>query len=111
VIEACTGNVFVVRGRAVVTPSLRDGARDGVTRSHAIEALRELGFSVRQSKVRIATLRSANEVFLTSSLSGVRPVVRIDRRSIRGGDPGPTTRRLAERLMAGHAVHATSKQR
>lgn len=49
VIEACTGNVFVARGRAVVTPSLRDGARDGVTRWRAIEALREFGLSVRQS--------------------------------------------------------------
>jgi branched-subunit amino acid aminotransferase/4-amino-4-deoxychorismate lyase len=111
VIEACTGNVFVVRGRAVVTPSLRDGARDGVTRARAIEALRELGFSVRQSKVRIATLRAANEVFLTSSLRGVRPVVRIDGRSVRGGDPGPTTRRLAERLTANDAGHATIKNR
>ena len=111
VIEACTGNVFVARGRAVVTPSLRDGARDGVTRSLAIAALRELGLSVRLSKVRIATLRAADEVFLTSSLKGVRPVVRIDGRSVRGGDPGPLTRRLAERLMARDAVPATSKNR
>jgi branched-subunit amino acid aminotransferase/4-amino-4-deoxychorismate lyase len=100
VIEACTGNLFVVRGRAVVTPALSEGARDGVTRSRAIPALRELGLSVRQSKVRIATLRAADEVFLTSSLSGVRPVVRIDARNVRGGDPGPTSRRLAERLIA-----------
>jgi branched-chain amino acid aminotransferase len=99
VIEACTGNVFVLRGRAVVTPSLSDGARDGVTRSRAIGALRELGLSVRQSKVRIATLRGAHEIFLTSSLRGVRPLVRVDGRNVRGGDPGPITRRLAEMLI------------
>lgn len=110
VIEACTGNVFVVRGRAVVTPSLRDGARDGVTRSRAIETLRELGFSVRQSKVRIATLRGADEVFLTSSLRGVRPVVRIDGRNVRGGDPGRVSRRLAERLNASDAAHDAIKE-
>jgi len=111
VIEACTGNVFVARGRAVVTPSLRDGARDGVTRWRAIVALRELGLSVRQSKVRIATLRAADEIFLTSSLRGVRPVVRIDGRNVRGGDPGPITRRLAEQLMASEARHATIETR
>ncbi len=98
VFQACTGNVFVARGRAVVTPSLRDGARDGVMRALAMAALREFGLSVRRSKVRIAALRSADEVFLTSSLSGVRPVVRIDARNVRGGDPGPIARRLAERL-------------
>jgi branched-chain amino acid aminotransferase len=100
VIEACTGNVFTVRGRAVVTPSLADGARDGVTRARAIQVLRHLGLSVRQSKVRYATLRAADEIFLTSSLRGVRPVVRIDGRNVRGGDPGPIARRLAERLSA-----------
>jgi len=111
VIEACTGNVFVARGRAVVTPSLKDGARDGVTRWRAIIALRELGLSVRQSKVRIATLRAADEIFLTSSLRGVRPVVRVDGRNVRGGDPGPLTRRLAAQLMASEARHATMKTR
>ncbi len=111
VIEACTGNVFVARGRAVVTPSLPDGARDGVTRWRAIVALRGLGLSVRQSKVRIATLRAADEIFLTSSLRGVRPVVRLDGRNVRRGDPGPTTRRLAEQLMASDARHATIKTR
>ena len=110
VIESCTGNVFVVRGRAVVTPALRDGARDGVTRSRAIETLRELGFSVRQSKVRIATLRGADEVFLTSSLRGVRPVVRIDGRNVLGGDPGRVSRRLAERLNASAAAHDAIKE-
>jgi len=108
VVEACTGNVFVVRGRAVVTPSLGDGARDGVTRARAIEALRDFGFSVRQSKVRIATLRGADEVFLTSSLRGVRPVVRIDGRNVRTGGPGPVTRRLAERLTKSDAEHETA---
>ena len=98
VFQACAGNVFVVRGRAVVTPSLVDGARDGVVRALAIEALRGFGLSVRQSKVRLAWLRSADEVFLTSSLCGVRPVVRIDARGVRGGKPGPISRRLADRL-------------
>ena len=104
---ACTGNVFVARGRAVVTPSLPDGARDGVTRWRAIVALREFGLSVRQSKVRIATLRAADEIFLTSSLHGVRPVVRVDGRKVRGGAPGPISRRLADQLMASETRHAT----
>jgi branched-chain amino acid aminotransferase len=95
VMGACTGNVFVVRGRAVMTPSLGDGARDGVTRARAIAHLRAFGLSLRQAKVRIATLRGADEVFLTSSLLGVRPVVRIDGRRVRDGEPGTISRRLS----------------
>jgi len=105
VIGACTANLFVVRGRAVVTPALSDGARDGVTRSLAIPALREFGLSVRQSKVRMATLRAADEIFLTASLSGVRPVVRVDGRDVRGGEPGPVSRRLALALSGNESAH------
>jgi branched-subunit amino acid aminotransferase/4-amino-4-deoxychorismate lyase len=111
VFQACAGNVFVVRGRAVDTPSLKDGARDGVMRALAIEVLRAFGLSVRQSKIRIATLRAADEVFLTSSLCGVRPVVRIDARSVRGGAAGPVSRRLAGRLLVDDAAHAVSDER
>jgi branched-subunit amino acid aminotransferase/4-amino-4-deoxychorismate lyase len=111
VIEACTGSVFVARGRAVVTPSLKDGARNGVTRERAIDALREFGLSVRQSKVRIASLRAADEIFLTSSLRGVRPVVRVDGRDVRGGQAGPITLRLTDHLMAGEKRHAAIKAR
>ena len=96
---ASAANVFVAHGRAVDTPAVRDGARDGVTRSRAIAALRDFGFSVRESKVRIATIRAADEIFLTSSLRGVRPVVRVDGRSVRRGDPGPIARRLSEHLI------------
>ncbi len=99
-IGACTGNLFVVRGRAVVTPALSDGARDGVTRRRSMGVLREFGLSVRQSNVRIATLRGADEVILTSSLGGVRAVVRIDGRDVRSGVVGRVSIRLAERLAA-----------
>jgi len=111
VCQACTGNVFVVRGRAVDTPSLKDGARDGVIRALAIEALRAFGLTVRPSKVRIAALRAADEVFLTSSLCGVRPVVRIDGRDVRKGKAGPISCRLTERLIRDEASHETSDDR
>jgi len=97
-IGACTANLFVASGSALVTPALSDGARDGVTRVRAIEAARTFGLTVRLGKVRITTLRHADEVFLTSSVLGVRPVFRIDGRDVRNGEPGPLARRLAEHL-------------
>src|SRR5262245_22903305 len=39
-IGACTANLFVASGSALVTPALSNGARDGVTRVRAIEAAR-----------------------------------------------------------------------
>jgi 4-amino-4-deoxychorismate lyase len=97
-VEACTANVFIVAGRAAVTPAVRDGARDGVMRGLTIAALKDRGLQIREGKVRITTLRAAHEVFLTSSLGGIRPVVRIDGRNVRSGEPGPITQELSRRL-------------
>ena len=103
-VGGCTSNLFVVRGRAAVTPSAADGAREGVTRERAIAALRADGIAVRLAKVRVLALRTADEVFVTSSLGGVRPVVRIDGRDVRGGAAGPVTRRVAQRLSANNPL-------
>ncbi len=97
-ISACTSNVFVARGRALVTPAPADGAREGVTREQVITAAMARGFQVRVGKVRIDTLRHADEVFLTGTLSGIRPVVRIDGRAVSGGAAGPIAAMLAGQL-------------
>jgi branched-subunit amino acid aminotransferase/4-amino-4-deoxychorismate lyase len=97
-IGASTGNVFVIRGRSALTPGLADGARDGVTRGRALRLLKRLGFAARTSKVRVPALRAADEVLITSSVRGVRPVISIDGRSVGGGVPGKTSRRLAAAL-------------
>jgi len=109
-IGACTGNLFAIRGRAAITPALSDGARDGVTRARAILGLRELGFSLRQSKCRLANLKAADEILLTASLSGVRPVVRVDGRDVRRGEPGPVSRRLALLLSDREAAHGAANR-
>ncbi len=114
-IGASAANVFVVKGRAVTTPAVSDGARPGVTRERAIAALRVQGVRVAESRVRVLKLRSADEIFLTSSLLGVRAVVRLDGSDVRGGRPGPVTRRLADALAHDEApardvVHDTESR-
>jgi len=98
VLEACTGNVFVLKGRRVTTPALSDGALPGITRARALQTLKAMGYAVGEGKVRVDALRDAKEVFLTSSLSGVRPVVRLDGRDIGNGKPGSCATRLGDKL-------------
>lgn len=104
VVEATTGNVFAVHGRAVVTPALSEGALPGITRARAIVALRGYGLSVREARLRVDALRRADEVFLTSSVRGVRAVVRLDGRNVRSGNSGVWARRLADELFATRAA-------
>ena len=63
-----------------------------------MQALKGMGYAVAAGKVRVDALRDAREVLLTSSLSGVRAVVRVDGRDIGSGKPGSCATRLADKL-------------
>lgn len=93
--EGCTSNVFVVRGGKLFTPGLREGILPGVVRGLAIAAARRLGCPVHEGRLRLPRLARANEAFLTSSLRGVRPLVRFEGGPVGKGCPGPWTRRIA----------------
>ncbi|MDA8436813.1 MAG: aminotransferase class IV [Actinomycetales bacterium] len=88
----CTGsNVFVVVDGEVRTPSLDTGCLAGVTRELVLEWSDEVG-GVREDHLPYDVLRSADEVFITSSTRDVHPVSRVDDRAL---EPGPVTARLA----------------
>jgi branched-subunit amino acid aminotransferase/4-amino-4-deoxychorismate lyase len=93
--EGCASNLFVVRGGRLFTPSEREGILPGIVRRRTIEAARGLGLAVHEGPVRRERLARAGEAFLTSSLRGVRPLVRVGGRPVGSGATGPLTRRLA----------------
>jgi branched-subunit amino acid aminotransferase/4-amino-4-deoxychorismate lyase len=92
VTEATTANLFVCHGRRVRTP--RAGILPGITRAIVLDLARRLGHVVEERPVPRDLLRSAAEVFLTSSVAEIRPVVRIESRVVGAGVPGPVTRAL-----------------
>jgi len=93
--EGCTSNLFVVRGRRLFTPSVREGILPGIVRDCVLRAARDLGLHVHEGPLRVPRLRAATEAFLTSSLRGIRPLVAADSRPVGDGRPGPLSARLA----------------
>ena len=96
--EGCRSNLFVMQGRTLFTPGLREGILPGVVRGLALGAARALGFAVHETKLRLPRLRRAGEAFLTSSLRGVRPLVRFEGAAVGTGRPGRWTGRIAEEV-------------
>jgi branched-chain amino acid aminotransferase len=94
--EGTSSNVFVVRGETLATPPLSCGALPGITRAAVAEVAAGLGLAVEERPVAPDELFAAGEAFLTSSLRGIAPVVRVDRRPLGGGVPGPVTRRVMD---------------
>jgi branched-chain amino acid aminotransferase len=94
IIEGVSSNVFVVAKRRVVTPPESSGILVGITRAHVLEAAVTLGFTVDERDLAPEDVYGADEVFITSSIRELLPVVRVDERVIGGGAPGPVSRAL-----------------
>lgn len=92
--EASASNIFIASGGALVTPPLSCGALPGITREAIIELAATLEIQVLERPVDPSELAGADEAFLTSSLRGVAPLVRVDGRAIGSGSVGELTRRL-----------------
>jgi len=104
-VAECTGdNVFIVRDGRLFTPPIAAGILKGITRDEIIAIAAELGIEVREENLTRYDLYVADECFLTGTAAEVVSVVRIDKRTIGSGKPGPVSRRLAE------AFHRRTRQ-
>jgi len=96
--EGAFSNVFVVAGSHVITPALNSGCLPGVTREVVMELCAASGISAAETRLTAASLKGAEEIFLTSSIRGIQPAHRLDARQIPA--PGP----LTQMLMAHYAT-------
>ena len=75
VVEALNGNVFIVKGNIVITPSLDDGCLRGIIRKQIISIVRQLEeFEFEERSVAPFELLKADEIFITNVMIGIRPV-------------------------------------
>lgn len=94
VAEGSSSNVFLVKERRLVTPSLASGILDGVTRATVLRLAASAGLPAEERDVAPWELLQAEECFLTSTLKEVVPVVRLGERPVGTGEPGRITDRL-----------------
>ena len=94
-------NLFIVREGQLCTPPLDRGCLAGIIRGKVLELAANLGQPCTERPVELDDLRLAEEVFLTSSLVRILPVVEIPglRQELPRG-PGPRTRALQQALAA-----------
>ena len=97
-VSGTMSNVFLVRGSKVLTPCIDRCGVAGVMRGLVLELAAEAGISAEERRLDAADLAAAEELFLTSALSGIRPVRELDGMGV---GVGPVTRRL-QALLAYH---------
>jgi branched-chain amino acid aminotransferase len=95
-IASCNStNFFIVRGGELWTSTGNYSFR-GLTQKAVIDSWRAAGRTAVEKDLTLAQVYSAQEAFVTGTLGGVTPVVRIDGRVIGNGEPGATTKLVSE---------------
>lgn len=89
--EAATASFYVVRDSKILAPE--KGVLWGTVGSLVLE-LAKGHFEIVYGAVSLEDALSADEAFLTSSVRGVVPIVRLDDHEIGNGAPGPVTKKL-----------------
>ena len=91
VLECATSNVFIVKDKTLITPA--ENILKGITRKVILE-LAEGKYKIEERPVREEELKTADEVFITSSYKDIVPIVKIDDFEVAGGQVGPITKDL-----------------
>jgi branched-chain amino acid aminotransferase len=91
VTEGSTSNLYVVRGGSLATPPLRAGILKGTTRTRILALCAGDGVPAVERTLFPSDLHAADEVFLSSSVRGVMPVVALDGSPVGDGRMGPVT--------------------
>ena len=101
VVEGPGFNVFAVSRGTLVTP--REGVLEGITRRTVMEMAQMLDIPLEVRALPAPELRSAQEVFLSTSGGGVLPVTRVDGEPVADGQVGVITQQFAKTYWELHA--------
>ncbi|HKZ63975.1 MAG TPA: branched-chain amino acid transaminase [Thermoplasmata archaeon] len=101
--EGSVENLFLVRRKTLVTPSVSEDILEGITRANVMEIARDLGLAVEERRVPRSELYHADEVFLCGTGAGIVAVGEVDGRRVGDGDIGPNTKQVMEQYDL--AVH------
>ena len=100
--EASACNVFIVKNDIVSTPSLDNQLLPGITRMMLIDMLKKQGVvEVQERVIHMQEVRSADEIWLTSSRNEVDPVIELDGEPVGTGQVGDMWQ-LAQGLFNAH---------
>jgi D-alanine transaminase len=102
VTEGAATSFWIVDERGTLrTRQLGHAILPGCTRDALIAELAEVGIAHEEGAFTLEEARRAQEAFLTSATSFVKPIIRLDGQPVGEGRVGPVTRRLFD-LFARH---------
>jgi len=103
VLECATSNICLVKDKTIITPA--ENVLGGITLKVVLELAEESKYKIEKRLVYEEELKTADEVFITSSFKDIVPIVKIDNFMVGDGKIGPVTsdlmRQFAEYIKVG----------
>jgi D-alanine transaminase len=93
--EASHSNVWIVKGKKIITHPANKEILKGVTRTVLINIIQSLGFKLIEKEFSLKELYNSDEIFITSSGSLITPITQIDNVKINNKKIGKITKVLA----------------
>jgi branched-chain amino acid aminotransferase len=93
--ETNATHLFMVIRGTLATPTTAS-CPEGITRAAVLELAAGAGLRCREGDYTLPQLYTAEEAFVTGTMGGLAPVVRVDGRTIGDGQPGQVTKRLTD---------------
>ncbi len=109
--EGSRSNIFLIKNKVLLTPSLSSGCLNGITRKIVLRIAKEKKIARKETSLLPEDLFEADEAFLTNSLIEVMPLTRVSGKIIGSGKIGKITaqilqsyRRIVREQYSGHLV-------
>ena len=97
--ETNATHLFWARGGTLATPTTVS-CPEGITRAVVLELAAGAGLPCQPGDYTLPQLYAADEAFVTGTMGGLVPVIRVDGRTIGDGHPGPVTKQLTAQFAA-----------
>lgn len=94
VTECCSSNIFLVKDGEIYTHPATNQILHGCVRSAVERFAKNLNIPFIEEVFTVEDMYKADEVFLTSSISEVLPIIEVDQMAIGNGKPGEVSLKL-----------------
>ncbi|HOM68273.1 MAG TPA: aminotransferase class IV [Candidatus Paceibacterota bacterium] len=95
-LETTFANFFLFKDDKLITP--KSGILKGITRETVLNLARHSGFKVQEREVVLRELKEADEAFITSTIKGIMPIVKVSQFKIGNGRVGKKTKILMKKF-------------
>jgi branched-chain amino acid aminotransferase len=77
VVEALQGNIFMLKGKILITPPVSEGCLNGVMRKQILKIAQKLdGVEVVEEVISPFDIQKADELFVTNVIKGIQPITK-----------------------------------